>query len=152
MGCDPQEVAHPLYSEPELHSRRVQAAHVDGERSVFSPGCRPLSLPLTHDQVNKAATHDTDGHIRLFPAELSDNLQSHDLDSFPSSTQDTLMEQADISDGATEETQDHASSNPVQMLTRRERNRLKSLRRKQRKKERWIQRQLEEKVVVSFSD
>lgn len=139
---DQQQVTHPLNSEPELHSRHVQAAHVDGEPSVFSPCRHPL--PLAHDQVTEAATRDTERHIRLFPAELSDQ----DLDSFPSSTQDTVMEQADVSDGAGEETQDHACSSPVQMLTRRERNRLKSLRRKQRKKERWIQRQLEDKVVV----
>lgn len=152
---DLQEVTHALNPEPELHSNPIQVTRVDGEPSVIAASSRPLSLPLIcpeHEEVDEAAAaHDTDRHIRLTPTELSVHLQNQDihLDSFPSTTQDAVMEQADISDGATDETQDHNCSTPVQALTRREKNRLKSLRRKQRKKERWIQRQLEEKVLVS---
>ncbi|KAF4077578.1 hypothetical protein AMELA_G00209570 [Ameiurus melas] len=105
-----------------------------------------LSRPGT---VNEAAAHDTDVHTWLTPIELSDQLENQDsrLDSFPSPTRDTVMEQADISDGVAEDTQGRACPSPVQMSTKREKNRLKSLRRKQRKKERWIRRQLEEKSV-----
>ncbi|XP_026796756.3 E3 ubiquitin-protein ligase RNF180 [Pangasianodon hypophthalmus] len=151
LGCDLHPVTHGLNPEPELQSREIQATHFDGEPSVISPFSRPLSLPLlhpVHEEMNEAAAHD-DSHTHLTPTELSDHLQNQDshLDSFPSPTQDTVTGQADISDGVTEETQDHAYFTPVQMLTKREKNRLKSLRRKQRKKERWIQRQLEEKSV-----
>ncbi|XP_072517799.1 E3 ubiquitin-protein ligase RNF180 [Salminus brasiliensis] len=58
-------------------------------------------------------------------------------------TEELEQEQEDI----TEEQVHHTTSSHVQKLTKRERNRLKSLRRKQRKKERWIQSQVEEKEL-----
>lgn len=148
LGCELHQTRHGLNPEPELQSRQIQATNFDGEPSVISPLSLPLVRPVR--EVNEAAAHDTDVHTWLTPTELSDHLQNQDghLDSFPSPTRDTVMEQADISDGVTEETQGHACPSPVQMLTKREKNRLKSLRRKQKKKERWIRRQLEEKVVV----
>lgn len=148
LGCELHQTRHGLNPEPELQSRQIQATNFDGEPSVISPFSLPLVRPVR--EVNEAAAHDTDAHTWLTPTELSDHLQNQDghLDSFPSPTRDTVMEQADISDGVTEETQGHACPSPVQMLTKREKNRLKSLRRKQKKKERWIRRQLEEKVVV----
>ncbi|XP_047661894.1 E3 ubiquitin-protein ligase RNF180 isoform X2 [Tachysurus fulvidraco] len=63
------------------------------------------------------------------------------------STQDTVTGQADISDAVTDEPQDNSCATPVWMLSKRERNRLKSLRRKQRKKELWLQKLLEEMSV-----
>lgn len=52
-------------------------------------------------------------------------------------------EQEDV----TEEQVQHITSSSAQKLTKREKNRMKSLRRKQRKRERWIQSQVEEKEL-----
>ncbi|XP_060747474.1 E3 ubiquitin-protein ligase RNF180 [Tachysurus vachellii] len=64
-----------------------------------------------------------------------------------STVTDTVTGQADISDGVTDEPQDNTCATPVRMLSKRERNCLKSLRRKQRKKELWLQKLLEEMSV-----
>ncbi|XP_060791906.1 E3 ubiquitin-protein ligase RNF180 isoform X2 [Neoarius graeffei] len=152
LGCDLHQVTHGLNPEPALQSRQIQATQFHGETCVISTCSRPLSLPLiypVHEQVNEAGPHDANDHIQLTPPELSDHLQNQDghLDSFPSPTEDAVMGQTDISEGVREEIQDRVCSTPVQLLTKREKNHLKTLRRKQRKKERWIQRQLEEKSV-----
>ncbi|XP_058272153.1 E3 ubiquitin-protein ligase RNF180 isoform X2 [Hemibagrus wyckioides] len=153
LGGDPHQVTtNGLNPEPELLSRQIQAPHFDGEPSVISPHSPHLSLPLirpVNEEVKEAAAHDPDRNARLTPTELSDYLENQDVpvDSFSAPTQNTVTGEPDLSDSVTEEPQDRPCSTPVQMLTKRERNRLKSLRRKQRKKERWIQRQLEEKSV-----
>lgn len=151
LGCERQQVTPALNPEPELHSEQIQASPFDSEPPIMSPCTHLPSLPLICpecDEANEATAHDTDGHVRLTPTEPSDHLQNQQsyLDSIPSPTQDMVMERVDIDNGAREETQDRTFSTPVQVLTKREKNRLKSLRRKQRKKERWIQRQREEKV------
>lgn len=115
------QVTHARNPETELQSSRIQATLVDGEPPVTSPSNCSLSLPLVfpiHEEVNEAASHDTDGHTRPTP------------------------------DSVREEIQDHACPTAAMILTKGEKNRLKSLRRKQRKNEHLVLRQLEEEVVV----
>ncbi|GAA6072673.1 E3 ubiquitin-protein ligase RNF180 isoform X1 [Tachysurus ichikawai] len=129
LGHDLNQVTNELNPEPELLSRQIQAPYSNSESSVIPPHHPPLPLPLVRP-VNQ----------------LSDHMQNQDgpLDSFPASTQDTVTGQADISDGVTDEPRDNTCATPVWMLSKRGRNRLKSFRIKQRKKELWLQKWLEE--------
>ncbi|KAM9451055.1 E3 ubiquitin-protein ligase RNF180 isoform 1-T1 [Clarias gariepinus] len=151
--CDLHQVTHGLNPKPELQSGQMQETHSECEHCGISQCSCPPYLPLicpVQEEVNEAVAHGIDGHIQPASTELPDHLQDQDsqLDSLPSSTQDTVMEQEDVSDGVVLETQHHASSFPARMLNKREKNRLKSLKKKQRKKERWVQRQLEEKSMI----
>ncbi|KAI5625124.1 RING finger protein 180, partial [Silurus asotus] len=154
LSCELHQVTHVVGLEPELQIRQTQATHFYSEQPVISLCSRPIPSPPicpVHEEVNEAAAQDTDSHTWMSATELSDPLQDQDnhTDSFRLPTQD--IRQVNISNGVTEDTQDHIRFTDVQMLTKREKNHLKNLRRKQRKKDRWIQRQLEEKRVNLLS-
>lgn len=150
LGADSNHVTKRLNFDQR---RQILATHVDGEKSVISPQTPTPSLPPTCP-VQREAAHDTDEHTRLTPTELTDHLQNPDspFDSFTASMHNTVLEQVAISNSVPEELGNCACSVPVQVLTKRERNLRKNLRRKQRKREKWIKNQLEEKVVVIVSD
>lgn len=93
----------------------------------------------------------------MHPPQLSDyqeSIEEHHVDSASQirASPDIEMDPEDIRPRDIEEPSRNVS--PVQQpkLSRREKNRLKSLRRKQRKKERWVQKQQEAKDLVRLPE
>lgn len=162
-------VTHVLTSETELQSIQTQTLHLDVEASFVSPvgsevvndtvalvnsGQEPQSLRSV-DAYNEGPEA-SESQMPVEPSGYQDNTMER-VAYFAS--QETISvnteperEQQDVSPGIMEGQVRHIISSPVQKLTKREKNRLKTLRRKKRKKERWIQSQLEEKVFVKLNN
>ncbi|KAI4879692.1 hypothetical protein NFI96_032020, partial [Prochilodus magdalenae] len=156
--CIPTQIASldgeasfiPCYSStPDLH--HIPPVHEDvNERvAVVDSGQEPQSLrSVEPDNEDSEASEEqmpvelpgyqenTEGHLSYFTPQETNSLDA-----------ELEQELEDISLGMTEEQMHHTTSSPVQKLTKREKNRLKSMRRKQRKKARWIQSQLDENVL-----
>ncbi|XP_036444748.1 E3 ubiquitin-protein ligase RNF180 isoform X1 [Colossoma macropomum] len=175
LNQDLHQVIQMLKSETELQSMATQVTHLDGEASFISLCSRTPDLPhispVDEDVTETVAIVDSgqepqslvsletdnegpEAHERQMPVQTSgyqENTEGHLVyftpQEMPSMETELEQEQENIIPGTTEEQMHHTTSSPVQNLTKKEKNRLKSLRRKQRKKARWIQSQIEEKSV-----
>uniref|UniRef100_A0A8B9J6I8 Ring finger protein 180 n=1 Tax=Astyanax mexicanus TaxID=7994 RepID=A0A8B9J6I8_ASTMX len=170
-----QAVKHSVhFSRPGRARRHADKLNLDAEDAFISPFTRPSDfsyvspvvqeIPETHALINpsqepqsfRSAETDSEGPVaqeRQIPVEPSvhqessgDHRSAHLTQPETPSLDTEELEPEDL-EQEQEEQVHHNTSSSAQKLTKRERNRLKSLKRKQRKRERWIQNQVEEKEL-----
>ncbi|KAG9265545.1 E3 ubiquitin-protein ligase RNF180 isoform X3 [Astyanax mexicanus] len=158
----------------QMLAMQAQMTSLDAEDAFISPFTRPSDfsyvspvvqeIPETHALINpsqepqsfRSAETDSEGPVaqeRQIPVEPSvhqessgDHRSAHLTQPETPSLDTEELEPEDL-EQEQEEQVHHNTSSSAQKLTKRERNRLKSLKRKQRKRERWIQNQVEEKEL-----
>ncbi|XP_076836450.1 E3 ubiquitin-protein ligase RNF180 [Brachyhypopomus gauderio] len=165
-------VTQPLNSEIDLQTMQIQAVYLGGGPSAMSP-CSVSSLHSTSPtdeninasvavlesgqdlQNQRSVDADSEGHRYVEPLGYLDDPERSVTFSPPLGTstldREAPQEQEDVGPEVTEEILSHDTFRTVQ-LTKKEKNRLKSLRKKQRKKEHWLQRQLDGKSAESGDD
>ncbi|KAI7796163.1 E3 ubiquitin-protein ligase RNF180 [Triplophysa rosa] len=154
-------------SVTELQRTQIQSSLLDTlpSSSTFSSSCDVLRAVTTGDeteleiassedpQIVRTVEVGTDGSLpfeSIHPTQLSDYqeiLEEHHVDS-ASQSRASPVDPEDVRPRNIVEPSTNVSPIPQPKLSKREKNRLKSLRRKQRKKEHWIQKQQQTKDLA----
>lgn len=153
-------------SVTELQRTQIQFSLVDTlpTSSTFISSCAMFHVVTTGDRTELEVASNPHNIVRtvevgtdvilpselINPPQLSESLEEHHVNSASQirASPDIEVDPEDVGPREIEEPSEDISPILQTQLSKRERNHLKSLRRKQRRKERWIQRQQEAKDLV----
>lgn len=154
-------------SVTELQRTQIQFSLLDtlhSSSSTFISSCAMLHPVTTGDRTGLEVASNPHNIVRtvqvgtdvilpselIHPPQLSESLEEHHVDSASQirASPDIEVDPEGVGPREIESSSENFSPFLQPKLSKRERNRLKSLRRKQRKKERWIQKQQEAKDLA----